>query len=90
MPEHGTRNGYQWHIREGHKGKEICTPCREASNAAMKEYRSNSRTKSDHATDMRARRRALARLKQENEARYAELLSEEFILAIIEQLNSEE
>jgi hypothetical protein len=37
--KHGTEAGYQDHMRAGHRGDDICTPCREARAAKRRELR---------------------------------------------------
>lgn len=70
-PRHGTYAGWQVHRKEG---KRPCKPCQQAQNDYMREYRKTSDKWRD---PIRARERALVRLKEAHPDEYRALYEDE-------------
>lgn len=72
MINHGTRGGYYAHRR---LKQEPCDECRAAINEYVREYRARTGLERNREGEA-VRRQALARLRDENRARYDELVAE--------------
>lgn len=72
MINHGTRGGYYAHRR---LNQDPCDECRAAINEYVREYRAKNGLERNREGEA-VRRKALARLRDENRARYEELVAE--------------
>lgn len=70
-PRHGTRAGWIQHRKEG---KQPCRPCKDANAAYQREYRQGS---DKWRKPIRARDRALVRLKEAHPDEYRALYEDE-------------